>query len=79
LTSSFQRIDFHDEEVVEITGNNESVQLLGEVSLPASAVIPSPDLWWDLEKPLIEQPARCKEASFSIAAIFLEEEGYLQL
>jgi len=60
---------FNDEEVVdEITGNNESVQLLGEISLPEATIVPSPDLWWDLEKPLIAQPARCKEASFSIAA-----------
>ena len=37
---------FNDEEVVdEITGNNESVQLLGEVSLPETTIAPSPDLW----------------------------------
>jgi len=49
---------FHKEVVDEITGNNEFVQLLGEVSPPASTSIPSPDSW----------PARCKEASSSIAA-----------
>ena len=37
---------FNDEEVVdEITGNNESVQLLGEISLPEATIVPSPDLW----------------------------------
>ena len=36
---------FHKEVVDEITGNNEFVQLLGEVSPPASTSIPSPDSW----------------------------------